>query len=292
MASAVGHVVGEYLTSSDALNSAISRDLTYEEFENQAIAIAKAVGGATVLLTQDGVSQEELNRATAMSESVVKNNSFTKIGKVGYKALKKLKQTYDKKGKISFDDLKSNLKEVGTEEALSIIEDVIELTDGKWTVDDLFSGVDLVVGIDLKSKEGKAKVAKEAKKIYGEVFGKKGLDKYSVGEYKDLKGKVKGLDAHHVGQKAVLKKHIKDYDEKTAPSILVPKKGHTEVKPKLGVVSRKTNIEIKNPNTKKPARSVIARDVQELKRVYPDIPNPKLQELIKMNKTKYPEVRK
>jgi len=48
---------------------------------------------------------------------------------------------------------------------------VIELTNGKWTLDDLAAGVDLVVGIDLKTKEGKAKVAKEAKKIYGEVFG-------------------------------------------------------------------------------------------------------------------------
>jgi len=45
-------------------------------------------------------------------------------------------------------------------------------------------------------------------------------------------------------------------------------------------------------HTTKPARSVLARDIKELRRVYPDIPNARLQELIQMNKQKYPEVRK
>lgn len=39
------------------------------------------------------------------------------------------------------------------------------------------------------------------------------------------------------------------------------------------------------------ARDAIAQDIKELGRVYPDVPNAKLQELIELNKTMYPEVR-
>jgi len=118
------------------------------------------------------------------------------------------------------------------------------------------------------------------------------LVKFSVGEYKKIKGKVKGLDAHHVGQKALMKKHIKNYDEDTAPSILVPQVGHTIKKKGVGVVSRSTKIDITNPNTKSVARSIIARDVKEMRRVYPEVSNKQLQTMIKMNKQKYPELRK
>ena len=40
------------------------------------------------------------------------------------------------------------------------------------------------------------------------------------------------------------------------------------------------------------ARQLLARDLFELKRVYPDIPNSALKELIDMNKKMYPEMRK
>lgn len=40
------------------------------------------------------------------------------------------------------------------------------------------------------------------------------------------------------------------------------------------------------------ARQLLARDIKELRRVYPDIPNKKLKELIDLNKLKYPEMRK
>lgn len=59
----------------------------------------------------------------------------------------------------------------------------------------------------------------------------------------------------------------------------------------MGIISRssinkKTGLPFAN------ARDVIARDIRELRRVYPDIPNAKLQELIDSNKKMYPELRK
>ncbi|NPE57238.1 RHS repeat-associated core domain-containing protein [Dickeya dadantii] len=119
-------------------------------------------------------------------------------------------------------------------------------------------------------------------------------EKWDVGSYEDLRNSVKGknleLDAHHVGQKAIMKDLVKDYDPKTAPSMLVPKEGHTLSKEGVGIVSR-SKI---NPTTGQPfssARDVIARDIKELRRVYPDAPNAKLRELIDLNKSMYPEVR-
>jgi hypothetical protein len=94
-------------------------------------------------------------------------------------------------------------------------------------------------------------------------------------------GAQAGLDAHHVGQKALMRQFVSNYDLETAPAILVPKAGHTVGE---GVVSRSMN----GFNS---ARDVIARDIRELRRVYPDIPNSKLQELIRLNKQMYPEVR-
>jgi len=64
----------------------------------------------------------------------------------------------------------------------------------------------------------------------------------------------------------------------TAPSILVPKLGHTQG---TGVLSRSMSG-FSN------AREVLARDIFELRRVYPNIPNSSLKELIQMNKTMYP----
>lgn len=75
-----------------------------------------------------------------------------------------------------------------------------------------------------------------------------------------------------------MKKFIPEYNANTAPSILVPKRGHTLGS---GVLSTRTSG-FSN------ARQVVARDVLELRRVYPEIPNSALQELIQMNKTMYP----
>lgn len=111
----------------------------------------------------------------------------------------------------------------------------------------------------------------------------KGTGKYQVGAYKDIKG-VEGLDAHHAGQKAVMKKLVDNYDPNTAPAINVPKVGHT-IKGPNGIVSRSTKG-IDNP------RQLLARDIMELRRVYDDIPNSSLRELIELNKKMYPEMRK
>ncbi|WP_052755978.1 RHS repeat-associated core domain-containing protein [Paenibacillus durus] len=114
-------------------------------------------------------------------------------------------------------------------------------------------------------------------------LGGKGAGKYQVGAYKDIKG-VEGLDAHHAGQKAVMKKLVDNYDPNTAPAINVPKVGHT-IKGPNGIVSRSTKG-IEN------ARQLLARDIMELRRVYDDIPNSALKELIELNKKMYPEMRK
>ncbi|EHR5480229.1 hypothetical protein KUL98_004916 [Vibrio parahaemolyticus] len=106
-------------------------------------------------------------------------------------------------------------------------------------------------------------------------------DKFSVGAYEKIKGTLPNMDAHHVGQKALMKKFIPNYDLNKAPAILVPKVGHTLRGPN-GIVSRKTSgIDS--------ARGLIARDIKELRRVYPDIPNSQLKKLIDMNKELYPE---
>jgi len=108
--------------------------------------------------------------------------------------------------------------------------------------------------------------------------------KYTVGAYDDIRGTVPGLDAHHVGQKAVMRDLVPGYDPATAPSILVPRAGHTRVGP-TGQVSTSTDGFTS-------ARDVVARDIRELRRVYPDVPNSQLQQLIQMNKDSYPVMNK
>jgi RHS repeat-associated protein len=103
---------------------------------------------------------------------------------------------------------------------------------------------------------------------------------WRVGAYNELKGLEAGLEAHHVGQKALMKKYIPGYDKNTAPSILVPKLGHTSG----------SNVLSRNMTGFENVRQVLARDIFELRRVYgpQGLPNSALQELIQMNKTMYP----
>jgi hypothetical protein len=105
---------------------------------------------------------------------------------------------------------------------------------------------------------------------------------FRVGPFNEIQGKVLGLDAHHVGQKALLGDLIPGYNPLTGPSILVPKVGHTIRHLERGIVSRSVEG-LTTP------RSVLARDIIELRRVYRDIPNSQLQELIRFNKTTYPQ---
>ena len=126
------------------------------------------------------------------------------------------------------------------------------------------------LGLEVDSSVNREKKP-EAKMPDAEQRSESGINtgKYQVGAYQDIKG-VKDLDAHHVGQKALMKKLVADYDELTAPAINVPKLGHTKRHPERGIVSRSTKG-ITN------ARQLLARDLFELKRVYPDIPNSALR---------------
>ena len=58
--------------------------------------------------------------------------------------------------------------------------------------------------------------------------------RYSVGPYDDLTAIRSGFDAHHVGQKAAMRRLVPGYDPATAPSILVPRVGHTVRAPGAG----------------------------------------------------------
>jgi len=103
---------------------------------------------------------------------------------------------------------------------------------------------------------------------------------WKVGPYNKMRGMQPGLDAHHVGQAAGMKRMIPGYDRNTAPTILVPKVRHT-IRGSRGIVSRSLKG-IKNP------RQLMARDIFELRRVYPNIPNKALRQLINENKRMYP----
>lgn len=69
-----------------------------------------------------------------------------------------------------------------------------------------------------------------------------------------------------------MKKLVDNYDPNTAFAINVGKIGHTINGPN-GIVSRSTKG-IENP------RQLLSRDIMELRRVYDDIPNSDLKELI------------
>ncbi|BDG45867.1 pre-toxin TG domain-containing protein [Parageobacillus sp. KH3-4] len=142
-----------------------------------------------------------------------------------------------------------------------------------------------VIGIvDESASSARFSMSQVGEKGTGDVAKGTGkFSKYDVGLYKEIKG-VSGLDAHHVGQKAIMKKFIRNYDPNNAPAILVPKAGHTRKGPR-GIVSRSSKgIES--------ARQLLARDIMELRRVYPDIPNSQLRKLIELNKQLYPEMRR
>jgi RHS repeat-associated protein len=142
--------------------------------------------------------------------------------------------------------------------------------------------VQLVSAIPIFSLEaGVSRVAaKEVVEEVTEQAAKTSSNLWKVGSYSELRGLEVGLDAHHVGQKALMNRFAPGYNASTAPSILVPKLGHTIGS---GVVSRGTAGFTS-------ARQVLARDIFELRRVYGSqgIPNSSLQQLIQMNKTMYP----
>jgi uncharacterized protein RhaS with RHS repeats len=111
-----------------------------------------------------------------------------------------------------------------------------------------------------------------------------------LGNKNAVKGLNLGLDSHHVGQKNLMKDLVEGYDPMTAPAMLVPRVGHTVSKEGVGIVSR-SKINANTGLSFTNARDVIARDIKELRRVYPEKPNNKLQEFIDSNREMYPELR-
>lgn len=167
--------------------------------------------------------------------------------------------------------------------------DFVEAIESGSNYDIAISGAGLMIpfvpGKVLKKglDEG-AEVVEEALEEADELIWK-------VGSYAELTkiARGSGLDAHHVGQKSKMKELSKkegsefDYDPKTAPSILVPKAGHTQ-RTLDGVSPVSTTGTFKN------ARALLARDIMELRRVYGNrIPVTALQKLVEMNKAMYPK---
>lgn len=133
-----------------------------------------------------------------------------------------------------------------------------------------------------------AAIAKNASNLVAEADVAYDVSRlWQVGPYNEIQG-AKNLDAHHAGQGAWYKKLIDGYVYKTGPAINVPVKGHREKisdlgEGTLGWLSRSMKMESPTP------RKILARDVRELRRVYPEIPNKALKELIDLNKSMYPK---
>lgn len=144
------------------------------------------------------------------------------------------------------------------------------------------AGVAKVAAMGVIGATRAATAAKTANKVASDA--QTAVAKYEIGTFSSLSGRSVGdaLDIHHVGQKSAMRRLVPGYDAATAPAIAVPNVGHTSLGP-AGVVSRSTEGLTS-------ARDVIARDIRELRRVYPDIPNSQLQRLIQLNKDMYPSL--
>lgn len=101
--------------------------------------------------------------------------------------------------------------------------------------------------------------------------------KYEVGTFSDLANRSStgdGLDIHHAAQKHPAGQVIPEYDPATGPSIAIPRGEHSRIPTIKGEYSGS-------------ARDLLAKDIRNL-RNYTNAPNGSLEELIKLNKDKYP----
>ena len=104
---------------------------------------------------------------------------------------------------------------------------------------------------------------------------------YDVGTAKDLHGnETTGdkLDVDHVPQQKPAGQTVAGYEPKTAPAIVLPEREHHAIVPDKGAATRSP-------------RDQLAKDAKDL-RNNTDAPNSKVQEVIKLNKQKYPEMNK
>lgn len=107
-------------------------------------------------------------------------------------------------------------------------------------------------------------------------FTMKPVVPYEVGTYSDLVSRSTvgdRLDIHHVAQKHPAYQVIQGYDEKSAPSIALPRVEHSTI----------PTIRGEYTDT---ARSLLAKDIRDL-RTYTSAPTESMQELVRMNKEKY-----
>ena len=116
-------------------------------------------------------------------------------------------------------------------------------------------------------------------------------EEFDVGLHKDLQKQKKDPDlrSYHVGQKAIMPNLVANYDEDNAPAILVHKEGHNNRKLELTEKGEKGTVSTKqvDPMTNKPfvsVRDLVVRDIKELRRVYSNVSNEKLKELIELKK--------
>ena len=70
-------------------------------------------------------------------------------------------------------------------------------------MDDIYAGLNIVVGIDLKSEKGKAEVASKAQKIYDKIFGSKSNLREFYSSIKKAPGYPKGFQQISGGTKKV-----------------------------------------------------------------------------------------
>lgn len=149
--------------------------------------------------------------------------------------------------------------------------------DGAALIADAIPGVPAGAGVTVRAIRASGKVGE-------------GL-KYAVAGYDTLRACVKGLhlglDSHHAGMASLYEKLIPGYNRATGASIVVPSAGHSSKLANVGkldnsMINRKTGKEFDN------VRDVLARDIKELRRVYPDIPNAQLRALSAKNKNDFP----
>lgn len=109
----------------------------------------------------------------------------------------------------------------------------------------------------------------------------KGVTPYEVGSYNKLTSKSKpndSIEIHHAAQKHPAKQAINGYNEKTGPSIALPRAEHRAIPTQKGTYSGS-------------ARDLLAKDIRDL-RNYTNTPNSALKQLIQDNKNAYPNAYK
>lgn len=164
IATAAGHVVADY-TRDHLFEDALNGDMTDEQLKTKVKAVASAVGGAAAIISNENISQQELNAATAASESVVENNSV-KLVTTALKIARKIKNLKN----VTKDDIKKIIQDEG----LDILDDANTIVDAlkgnAEPLDIALAIADLALGTDLNNaktraigKINKNNVAKRAK---------------------------------------------------------------------------------------------------------------------------------